>query len=205
MRLPDPPLLLITDRRQASASLAEILASAFAAGCRWASLREKDLPAHEQVTLAASLLPLARRFGATFTLHGPPELARAAGLDGVHLPDGGDVATARALLGPRALIGVSVHRPVRVDASADYAVAAPVHPTASKPGYGPALGHAGLAAAVSAAGCPVIALGGIGAKEIPGCLAAGAAGVAVMGGVMRAPDPAIEMRALIAALVQRPR
>jgi thiamine-phosphate pyrophosphorylase len=205
VRLPNPPLLLITDRRQAAAPLAEILAAAFAAGCRWASLREKDLPAAEQVVLAGSLLPLARRSGAVFTLHGPPELALAAGVDGVHLPDGGDVAAARALLGPDALIGVSVHRPKRVDAGADYAVAAPIHPTASKPGYGPVLAHAGLAAAVSAAGCPVIALGGVGLQEIPGCLESGAAGIAVMGGVMRADDPAGETRALLAAFAQRPR
>jgi thiamine-phosphate pyrophosphorylase len=205
VRVPDPSLLLITDRRQAAAPLAEILAAAFAAGCRWASLREKDLPAAGQVALAESLLPLARRSGAVLTLHGPPELALAAGLDGVHLPDGSDVAAARAMLGPDALIGFSVHRPVRVDAAADYAVAAPVHPTPSKPGYGPALGPAGLAAIISAAGCPVIALGGVGSQEIPGCRESGAAGVAVMGGVMRAADPAKEMRALLAALAQRPR
>ena len=44
MPLPAPPLLIITDRRQATRPLDEVLAAAFDAGCRWASLREKDLP-----------------------------------------------------------------------------------------------------------------------------------------------------------------
>ena len=95
------------------------------------------------------------------TLHGAPELAVQAGLDGVHLPDGFDAAHARAVLGPDALIGVSQHRPGPADPAADYVIAAPVFLTMSKPGYGPALGLAGLAAMVAAAGKPVIALGGI--------------------------------------------
>ncbi len=56
MQLPDPPLLLVTDRRQARRPLAEIVAAALAAGCRWVSLREKDLPEDEQVPLARALL-----------------------------------------------------------------------------------------------------------------------------------------------------
>ena len=84
----DRSLLLVTDRKQAAGPLAGILDDAFAAGCRWASLREKDLPAEEQVQLARDLLALARRFGARLTLHGDPNLAFAAGVDGVHLPAG---------------------------------------------------------------------------------------------------------------------
>jgi thiamine-phosphate pyrophosphorylase len=200
MPLPDPPLLIITDRKQAARPLDDVLAAAFAAGCRWASLREKDLPEAEQVALAQRLLPLARRFGATLTLHGAPELAAEAGLDGVHLRDGGDAVHARAVLGPGALIGVSQHRPGPADPAADYVVAAPVFLTQSKPGYGPALGVAGLTAMVAAAGRPVMALGGVGPQEVPACLKVGAAGVAVMGGVMRAEDSAAEVRALLASM-----
>ena len=117
-------LLLVTDRKQAARSLAGILGDAFAAGCRWASLREKDLPAEEQVQLARDLLALARRFGARLTLHGDPNLAFAAGVDGVHLPAGGDVAAARAALGPDALIGISIHSVAEarvMDRTIDYA------------------------------------------------------------------------------------
>jgi thiamine-phosphate pyrophosphorylase len=47
---------------------------------------------------------------------------------------------------------------------------------------------------------PIIAIGGIDAANIAEAIEAGAAGVAVMGGVMRASDPARTVRELIAAL-----
>ena len=51
MRLPDPALLVITDRRQARMPIADIVEAAGAAGCRWFSVREKDLGPQEQVRL----------------------------------------------------------------------------------------------------------------------------------------------------------
>ncbi|MFG1430794.1 thiamine phosphate synthase [Xanthobacter sp. V2C-8] len=206
--LPAPPLLLITDRRQARGDLAGVVAAACAGGCRWISLREKDLPEAEQLALFARLRAAAAPFAARLTLHGTPELARTAGADGVHLPDGGDVAAARALLGPRALIGLSVHTLADAGGSnaarADYITASPVFQTVSKPGYGPALGGAGLAAFAATAAVPVVALGGIEAHTARSCLDAGARGVAVMGAVMRADDPAESIRRLIAALDHLP-
>lgn len=202
-RLPGPPLLVITDRRQAARPLAAVLEAAFTGGCRWASLREKDLPADQQVALARDLHGLAQRFGALFTLHGDPATARAAGVDGVHLAAGSDATAARALLGPAALIGISIHSAGEVSrldpAMVDYAVIGPFNETASKPGYGPALGPGGVRAIAAAAPVPLIAIGGIAMDSIEGLSAAGAAGIAVMGGVMRALEPAAEICALIAA------
>jgi thiamine-phosphate pyrophosphorylase len=201
LKLPQPPLLLVTDRTQARTPLTGIAAAAFSAGCRWLSIREKDLPPAEQLALAKELLPVARRFGARLTLHGHPSLAREAGLDGVHLPAGGDVHAARRLLGEGALIGISVHAPGETRAlQTDYVIAGPAFVTASKPGYGPALGAAGVAAIVAATPVPVVALGGIEADLIPGLLAAGVAGIAVMGLVMRAANPGEVTARLLKAL-----
>jgi thiamine-phosphate pyrophosphorylase len=197
--LPAPPVLLITDRSQAKRGLADVVAEACAGGCRWISLREKDLPEAEQIALFARIAAAARPFGARATLHGPAALAQAAGADGVHLAGGGDPAAARALLGPRALVGLSLHtlgEAARADPAAlDYVTASPVFLTASKPGYGPALGVEGLAAFARACRVPVLALGGVGAAEAGSCRSAGAAGLAVMGGVMRADDPAAAFHA----------
>ncbi len=204
MRLPAPPLLLVTDRRQARRPLAEVVGAALAAGCRFVSLREKDLPGLEQAALAATLKPLAREFGARLVLHGEAELAQACGTDGVHLPAGADPAQARALLGPGVLIGISIH--AAADAAAldptlvDYAIAGPAFATASKPGYGPALGPGGLAALARCAPVPILAIGGVAPENVSDVLAAGVAGVAVMGGVMRASDPGETMEALVRAL-----
>lgn len=202
--LPEPPLLLVTDRGQAQRPLEDILAAAFAAGCRWASLREKDLPRADQVALAKRLLLLARKAEATLTLHGDPALAREAGVDGVHLPSGANAAAARAALGAGALIGLSVHAGDDLEAIAtadiDYLLAGPAFATESKPGYGPFFGTAGIAALARSTDLPVLAIGGIGPDNAADAMAAGAAGVAVMGGVMRAADPGAAVTALLRAL-----
>jgi len=204
VKLPDPALLVITDRRQARMPIADIVEAAVAAGCRWISVREKDLPADEQVALAKSLLPIARRFGARLMLHGDAGLAEAAGLDGAHLPAGGDAARARALLGKERLLGISIHSIAeagRLDpALVDYAIAGPAYETESKPGYGPALGAEGIAAIASATPVPILAIGGIGADSARPMLKSRAAGVAVMGTVMRSNAPGEEIRRLLAAL-----
>ena len=149
MKLPDPPLLLITDRHQARLPLVDVVRAALAAGCRWVSVREKDLSEEDQIALALTLLPMARRHGACLTLHGPAALAKACGSDGVHLPAGTNPAASRALLGPERLIGVSLHTVTEAEAIdpsvVDYAIAGPAFETPSKPGYGPEIGRKGLA------------------------------------------------------------
>jgi thiamine-phosphate pyrophosphorylase len=204
MMLPDPPLLLVTDRGQARHSLTEIVGAACGAGCRWVSLREKDLPADEQVPLARTLLTTARRYGARLTLHGDAHLAKLAGADGVHLPSRSDPAAARNLLGPQALIGLSIHTVTEAAAIdphvVDYAIAGPAFETLSKPGYGPEVGRPGLREIAQAARVPVLAIGGINALRVAEIIAAGCAGTAVMGSVMRAADPALEIKALVTAL-----
>ena len=202
MHLPDPPLLVISDRVQARWPLLEVAEAVFAGGCRWFSLREKDLSASERRGLLAALVELGHRFGATVTAHEDIDAVVAVGADGVHLPGKGDPATARARL-PDALIGISAHSAAdaaaRLRAAADYVTISPVFLTASKPNYGPALGLDRLAAAAAGALGPVLALGGITAKNAGLCRAAGAAGVAVMGEVMRADDPQAAVADLIRA------
>lgn len=201
------PLLVVTDRRQAALPLVAVVEAALAGGARWLSLREKDLPEGAVLDLCARLRGPARASGAVLTLHGPASLAAGAGLDGVHLASGGDPASARGLLGPAALVGVSAHSAEEAEAAvedgADYVILGPIFETPSKPGYGPALGLAGLAAAARLLPGRVVAIGGIDAATAGACVAAGAAAVAVMGGVMRAADPAAEVRSLLRALAGR--
>jgi thiamine-phosphate pyrophosphorylase len=130
----------------------------------------------------------------------------AAGAGGVHLPSGKSPEAARARL-PAGLIGASAHSAAEAAAllgsGADYVTLSPVFPTASKPGYSPAIGLDSLADVAGRRLGPVIALGGITAANAPLCLAAGARGVAVMGEVMRATDPRTAVEALLAAMLGR--
>jgi thiamine-phosphate pyrophosphorylase len=190
--LPVPPLLVISDRRQARRPLEQVATAAFAGGCRWFSLREKDLSAEERRALLGALVALGRRWGAIVTAHEDIEAVAKVGADGVHLPSGGSPVAARARL-PGALIGASAHSAdeaaALLRAGADYVTLSPVFLTASKPGYGPALSLDGLARIVAQNPGDIVALGGITPERAAACLAAGARGIAVMGEVMRAADP----------------
>src|SRR5262245_27292975 len=169
MKLPEPPLLIVTDRRQARLPLAEVVRAAVAAGCRWVSVREKDLSDEDQIALAATLLPIVRRYDARLTLHGEAAFAKACGVDGVHRPAGSDAAAGRAVLGPHKLIGVSLHTVTEAEAIdpdvVDYAVAGPAFETASKPGYGPEIGRKGLTEIARAASVPILAIAGLNATR----------------------------------------
>ncbi len=205
-RVPEPPLLVITDRHQARAPLTHVVGAALAAGCRWVSMREKDLSTDDQHELAATLLSLARRHDACLTLHGDAALARSCGVDGVHLPAGSDPSAARNLLGPDKLIGVSIHTVTEAETLdpgvIDYAIAGPAFETPSKPGYGPEIGRKGLAEIAAAAALPILAIGGLNATRAAEVLAVGPAGIAVMGTVMRAASPGQEVRGLLSVLAQ---
>src|SRR5260370_20452924 len=117
MKLPDPGLLPVTGRHQARLRLADIVRAALSAGCRWVSVREKDLSDEDQIALALTLLPIARRHGACLTLHGDAALAKACGSDGVHLSAGRDPAASPTPLGPGQLIRASVHPPTGAEAN----------------------------------------------------------------------------------------
>jgi thiamine-phosphate pyrophosphorylase len=194
---------VISDRQQARRPLEEIAAAVFAGGCRWFSLREKDLPPPERRALLGVLVVLGHRFGAVVMAHEDIEAVAAVGADGVHLPSWGNPEAARARL-PGALIGASAHSAdeaaILLRSGADYVTVSPVFLTASKPGYGPALGLEGLARIVTRAPGPVVALGGITADNAALCLSAGVRGIAVMGEIMRSGDPRATVERILRAM-----
>jgi thiamine-phosphate pyrophosphorylase len=207
VRLPAPPLLLVTNRRQARLPLTEIIERACEAGCRWISLRERDLSEKEQLAMFESLRETIQKHCVRATIHGSADFAKSAAAAGVHLAAGTDPTAVRATLGRAALIGLSVHSPVELHdgilGTIDYLVAGPAYETASKPGYGPALGPKGISAIAAASDVPVIAIGGIVPQNASQLIAAGAVGIAVMGSVMRSVAPEQEISQLLAALAAR--
>jgi thiamine-phosphate pyrophosphorylase len=199
-------LLVITDRHQARHRI-EVIAEAIAqAGGCWLLLRDKDLEAAERRALADRLSVVTSRYGMHLSVSRDVDLAAQFGAS-VHLQSAAAVDAARRRLGPGALIGVSAHGIDEVSAAAaagaDYVTLSPIYLTSSKPGYGPALGVAAIAAAAGA-GIPIIALGGVTAVTARQCLDAGAAGVAVMGEIMRSSDPGRTAGALLTALGNAP-
>jgi thiamine-phosphate pyrophosphorylase len=194
------PLLLITDRTQARKPLIQIVEAAVVGGCRWVSLREKDLESEQRLALLKELLPCIRAYGGKLLVHADVDTAAqvAPHMDGVHLPARSDVQKARMRLGEKALIGLSGHTldDVALSTGADYVTLGPFGKTLSKPGYEPQFGPEVLEKA-AAMGRPVLALGGVDETNLGALKKAGAAGFAVMGSVMRSDDP----RALVKRLL----
>jgi len=197
-----PPLLVLTDRAAAATrgwTLAEAVAAAVEAGARAVVFREKDLAPADRRSLGAEVVAVMPPDG-WLLVASDARLAADLGAAGVHLAAGDSWPEPRP-----AAVGRSCHDRAEVRAAAaegvDYVTLSPVYPTSSKPGYGPALGPDafGDLAKVSNAP-PVYALGGVDAARAPVCIAAGAAGVAVMGAVMASEDPGAEVVALLAAL-----
>lgn len=181
-------MVVLTDRRLAARPLPEVVAAAVRGGAAWVVLREKDLGYGERRALAESLravVPAGR-----LVIAGPDPL----GGDAVHLSAADPVPTGVGL------IGRSCHGVPRLSTE-DYVTLSPVYPTPTKPGYGPALGPSG--AATLAGAVPWLALGGVHSPQrAAACAAAGAAGIAVLGAVMRANDPEAATRALAEAFAE---
>jgi len=166
------------------------VAGASEGGARAVVLREKDLAEPARAELAAALATVLRPVDGTLLVASGP----AAG-DGVHL------AAADPFPVPAPpVVGRSCHSAAASRSSAAegcaYATLSPIFRSASKPGYGPPLGPEALRGAAP----PVFALGGVTTSNAAACVAAGAHGVAVMGEVMRAPDPAATVSALLEAV-----
>jgi thiamine-phosphate pyrophosphorylase len=192
MGLPHPPVLIITDRSQCTEPLEARAIALFRGGCRWLSLREKDMEPAERRSLLERLILVARPFGATVGIHDDLPAALACNIS-LHLPSASDTAAARRMLGPGKLLGKSCHTQADVIAAvndgADYVTLSPFFPTASKPAYRPSLDRAALNKIAAEAVLPVLALGGITSTTLPDLAGSGVKGIAVMGEAMRVPDP----------------
>ncbi len=197
-----PTLLVVTDRHAAARggrSVPEAVDRAIAGGAPAILLRDKDLPIDERRALGEQLRPMVTAAGARLLVSGDVALARALDADGVHLA--ADDPPCPESVG---IVGRSCHDRDEVAAARSEAVAyasvSPVAATASKPGHGPALGVVGLEELVRVAdGLPLLALGGVTPANVAAWRHAGAHGIAVMGGIMAAPDPAGSVRALLTA------
>jgi thiamine-phosphate pyrophosphorylase len=184
---------------------AGIAAAAVTGGARVIQVRAKRITDQALYRLAGDIVRICLDHGATCIVNDRVDIALAAGAHGTHLgADDLPVAIARSLAGPEHLIGATAREPRRavelVAAGADYLGVGPAFATTTKQGLSAALGPAGIAAVSRTVPVPVIAIGGVTAGRIGDLLAAGAAGVAVVGAVADAADPHHAVRLLLDAL-----
>jgi len=199
-------LYLITDRTLCKPkTLPATVAAACRAGVRAVQLREKDLSPREVLALARRIQAVADRCGAQLFINDRVDIAQAVGAAGVHLTERSiSVEAARAILGPRALIGVSTHSVRGAVAAekggADFVTFGPIFPTRSKGPDVRAAGLGGLKRVAERVSIPVFAIGGITPDRAAECLRAGASGIACISAVMAAPNVRSAVRAFREAM-----
>ncbi|WP_111745804.1 thiamine phosphate synthase [Salinisphaera orenii] len=170
-------------------------------GVTWLQYRDKRTGAPDP-TLARRLADAAHAAGVGFIVNDDWRLALDIGADGVHLGTAdGDCRTARAALGPDAVIGASCQSSIErgraaLEAGASYLSFGRFFTSETKPDAPPAdpsvLGQA------RALGHPIVTIGGIDASNASTLIEAGTDAVAVSGAIFRSTEPAAEARKLVA-------
>ena len=203
-------LYAVTDRAWVGRqTLCQQVEAALQGGVTCVQLREKHLDRDAFLAEAKQICALCRRYGVPFIVNDDLDVALACGADGIHVgQDDMPAAEVRRRAGRRLIVGVSAHTPEEARlaeaAGADYLGAGAVFGSATKTDAS-LLTPAGLQAVCAAVHIPVVAIGGVNARNILQLQGSGAAGTAVVSGIFGAPDITAacrKLRALADTMVQ---
>ena len=145
-------------------------------------IREKKLETKELLTLSLKARAIELPEGSLLLMNERADIALAAGLDGVHLPENACSAETLRTFAPGLIYGCSVHSKsamlIAEESGSDYLLFGPVFDTPSKRKYGAPQGLEKLGELCRATSLPVFALGGITPQNAAHCMAEGAYGIA---------------------------
>jgi thiamine-phosphate pyrophosphorylase len=169
---------------------------AVAGGVTMVQLRDKDASPRQMIRTGRALKEALAGTGVPLIVNDDVEAAIAIGADGLHVgQDDRDALTARRLIGPDMILGLSVETEAlaaAVDpAVVDYVGAGPVFATQTKPGHKPPVGLDGLARLIAATSLPAVAIGGLKTCHVEEVLKSGARGLAVVSAICGQPDPQV--------------
>lgn len=186
-------IYVILDRVLAGKEYEQLARQALEGGARVVQLRDKDLPRHELMRIGRTLRSLTHDYRAAFIVNDDPYLAAECEADGVHLgQEDLAVESARALLGPDMIIGLSTHTFEQARAAeslpVDYISVGPVFPTKTKLSPWPVVGLELVRHVREATPMVITAIGGIREEHIPPLVQAGADNIAMIAEIMTAPD-----------------
>ena len=199
-------LYLVTDRDLSGGrAIEDVVAAAVRGGVTAVQLREKNCSTREFIELGWVLKRLLAPLRIPLIVNDRVDVALAVGADGVHIGQQDmDCACARRLLGPAAVIGLSIETVEQARAAVsldlDYLGVGPVFPTATKLDAAPALGLSGLAEVRAISARPIVAIGGIALANVRSAMEAGADGIAVVSAICAAADPELAARELRQAI-----
>ncbi|HOI75321.1 MAG TPA: thiamine phosphate synthase [Syntrophales bacterium] len=188
-------LYLVTDRDLCGPrAVEEVVRLAVEGGAAAVQLREKDLPTRPFVEEALRIRKLLDSFGIPLIINDRLDVALASGAAGLHVgQDDMPYETARRILGPKALIGLSVESWEDVERAesldVDYLGVSPVFATPTKTDTKEPWGMEGLARIRAFSRHPLVAIGGLNAANAADAVRAGADAVAVVSAICAAEDP----------------
>jgi len=188
-------LYLVTDRDLCGGkSLEEVVRESVRGGAACVQIREKDLSTRVFIEEALRIKALLAPFRVPLIINDRVDVALAVQADGVHVgQDDMPCETARRLLGPAALIGLSVETWEDVERAegldVNYLGVSPVFETPTKTDTKGSWGLEGLARIRARSRHPLVAIGGLNLSNARAVIRAGADAVAVVSAVCAAPDP----------------
>ena len=198
-------LYLVTDPVVGDRALIDVVTAAVDGGARTVQLREKTATTRAFVERARALRAVLAPRGVPLIINDRVDVALAAGADGVHIGrDDMAYPDARRLLGPDAIIGLSVEtagdveRAERLDV--DYLGVSPIFATSTKTDTLGVWGIAGLAEVRRRSRHELVAIGGLHAGNVADVARAGADAVAVVSAVCAAADPRAAAAELVSAM-----
>jgi thiamine-phosphate pyrophosphorylase len=199
----DLSLYLITDTRLCGAfGVAATVTAAVGAGVSAVQVRDPVAADSEFVDLGRAVAAALRGTGVAVILNDRAHLVAAVGADGAHIGQTDlDPRTARDLLGPDAVLGLSVQTVEQVTAArrlgpdvVDYLGVGPIWPQATKPDAAAPSGLQQLREIAATSCWPCVAIGGVDAERARLARRNGAAGVAVVSAICGQPDVAAATR-----------
>jgi thiamine-phosphate pyrophosphorylase len=202
--LPRRFLCVITGENRCPVELASM---ALAGGADMIQLRKKNAAGRELFGWAIRIQELCREQGAVFIINDRVDIALAMQADGVHLGQNDlPVEAARSVLGPEAVIGISVSTLSEATSAsrngASYLGLGHIFPTGSKVKSGSSLGTETIRNIAGSVRLPVLAIGGITAENASEVILAGASGIAVIAAVSGAENPEKAARQLVRQIRQ---
>lgn len=201
----DYTLYLVTDRDLMSTeTLEQAVEDACKGGVTLVQLREKHASRLEFVDLAYRVKRICDKHGVPLIINDEPEIAVEIGAAGVHVgQEDLEASRVREIVGPDAIVGVSAATVAEAQAAqragADYLGVGGIASTATKPEAG-VLTIEELREIVESVDIPVVAIGGVNARTIPGLLGMGLAGYSIVSAIIAADDieaASRELRSLI--------
>lgn len=191
----DLSLVLVTDRTLAAGrSLDDVVRAAVRGGVTAVQFREKDCSTRQFLEIGRSVQEACRSLGVPFIVNDRADLALVLKTDGIHLgQDDLPPRDARRLLGPDAVIGLSVEtleQAIEAEAEdVDYLGISPIFATPTKPDTRSEWGLAGLSKLRRLTRRDLVAIGGINPENAGAVIEAGADGIAVVSAICAAADP----------------